>query len=155
MSEIIMTARSSKNSFGGYDLKFDNKYEKLCILVELKRGGQPVSVRDFHDIEVGALVREQSTQVNADPSTTCEDLTDPNSCQALETIDTLLNFLALLVMPIATIMIIIGGIQYSMAGDNSDSIKSAKAKIFKAVLALISFAALWSFLKWLIPGGLE
>ena len=171
-------AEARRGEPGRYDVKFDDKYEKLCIFVELKQANQQTFYQDFHDLVVGMEIPESQdvTQVGraadgasqqgessgvlapgrqSQSATTCDDLSDPNSCQALQTIDTLLNFLALLVMPVATIMIVIGGIQYSMAGDNSESIKNARAKIFKAVLALIGFIGLWSFLKWLIPGGLE
>lgn len=89
------------------------------------------------------------------PSPTCTDAADPETCQATETIDDILNFLAVLVTPIVVIMIVVGGIQYSMAGGNPEAIKNARTRIFKAILALIVFISLWSFLKWLIPGGLE
>ncbi len=89
------------------------------------------------------------------PTSTCTDATDPETCQATESINVILNFLAVLVVPIVIIMIVVGGIQYSMAGNNPEAIKNARARIYKAVLALIVFISLWSFLKWLIPGGLE
>ncbi|MYB40352.1 hypothetical protein F4X86_03770 [Candidatus Saccharibacteria bacterium] len=86
---------------------------------------------------------------------TCADATNPDDCEARQTINSVLNLMAILIMPIVSIMIIIGGIQYSMAQNNSDAINAARARIYKAILALICFIALWSFLKWLIPGGLE
>ena len=84
----------------------------------------------------------------------CSDPTDPSSCQGFELLDDILNFMALLVVPIIIIMVIIGGIQYSMAGGNADALKEAKSRIFKAAAALVCFVGLWSFLKWLLPGGL-
>ena len=66
-----------------------------------------------------------------------------------------LNLLATLVIPIVSIMIIVGGIQYSMARNNPEALKNARARIYKAILALAAFIGMWSFLKWLIPGGLE
>ena len=86
---------------------------------------------------------------------TCADATNPDNCEARQTIDSVLNLMAILIIPIVSIMVIIGGIQYSMAQNNSDAINAARTRIYKALLALICFVALWSFLKWLIPGGLE
>ena len=84
----------------------------------------------------------------------CSDRTDPSSCEGFELLDDILNFMAMLVIPIVVIMIIVGGIQYSMAGGNAEALKEARNRIFKAIVALICFAGLWSFLKWLLPGGL-
>ena len=86
---------------------------------------------------------------------TCTDNSDPDTCQATGLLDDFLNFLAILVLPLIVIMIVIGGIQYSMAAANPDAIKAARARIYKAILALACFIGLWSFLKWLLPGGLE
>ena len=89
------------------------------------------------------------------PNKTCTDPTDPQTCEATNTINKVLNFLAALIIPVITVMIIIGGIQYSIAGNNPEAIKKARYRIYKAVFALVIFISLWSFLKWLIPGGLE
>ena len=86
---------------------------------------------------------------------TCTDNSDPDTCQATGLLDDFLNFMAILVLPLIVIMIIIGGIQYSLAAANPEAIKAARARIYKAVLALVCFIGLWSFLKWLLPGGLE
>ena len=85
---------------------------------------------------------------------TCTDNSDPDTCEATGFLNDLLNFLAILVLPLIVIMIIVGGIQYSMAAANPDAIKAARARIYKAIAALLCFIGLWSFLKWLLPGGL-
>ena len=74
-------------------------------------------------------------------------------CQGLQTIDTVLNFMALLVLPLCGIIITVAGIQYIIARNNPEMIKSARMRIYKVVLALVIFVFLWTFLKWLIPGG--
>ena len=86
-------------------------------------------------------------------SGTCEDVTKPESCAAVNTLNTVLNFMAIVIMPIITIIIIVGGIQYSVSGGEPDNVKKARARIFKAIIALVFFIGLWTFLKWLIPGG--
>ena len=84
---------------------------------------------------------------------TCEDANDPKTCQAFETLNNVLSLMAAIILPLIVIIIIAGGIRYSMAGDNPEAIKGARSMLFKAALALISFLFLFAFLNWLVPGG--
>ena len=88
------------------------------------------------------------------PSSSCDDITDPSSCQAVETFNAVLNFLALLVVPLCGVILIVAGIQYSTARNEPKALAEARMRIYKVVLALVMFISLWSFLKWLLPGGL-
>ncbi len=49
--------------------------------------------------------------------------------------------------------IIVGGIQYSVAGDQPGKLEEAKKRIANALFALVAFFLTWAFLEWLIPGG--
>ena len=49
--------------------------------------------------------------------------------------------------------LIVGGIQYIIAGDNANAVSAAKSRVMNALLALAVFLFLWAFLQWLIPGG--
>ena len=71
-------------------------------------------------------------------------------CGFLDTVDNFLKWMSYLVVPIVTIVIIIGAIQLSLAGDNPEGTKKAKTRITQAVVALICYALLWSVLRWLI-----
>ena len=71
-------------------------------------------------------------------------------CGFLDTVDNFLKWMSYLVVPIVTIVIIIGSIQLSLAGDNPEGIKKAKKRITQAVVALVCYALLWSVLRWLI-----
>ena len=51
-------------------------------------------------------------------------------------------------------MIIVGGIQYAIAGDNSSAVSAAKKRIINALIALFAFIFMFSFIEWLIPGGI-
>lgn len=64
------------------------------------------------------------------------------------------NFLAAGVGLVVTIMIILGGIRYITAGENSQAVVAAKEMIRNAFIALFSFALIYSFLQWAIPGGI-
>ncbi len=68
-------------------------------------------------------------------------------------IQTVLNFLSVGVGIIIIGSIMVAGIQYMSAGDNPQNVQAAKARIRNAILALLVFALSWSFLNWLVPGG--
>jgi hypothetical protein len=64
-----------------------------------------------------------------------------------------INVLAAGVGVVTIAMIIVGGIQYSLAADNPQAVQAAKTRIRNAIIALLGFLFLWAFLQWLIPGG--
>ena len=84
---------------------------------------------------------------------TCTVKNDPDTCEAIDTINQILNFMALLVLPICGLILIFAGIQYSTARNEPKVLAEARLRIYKVVLAIILFVGLWSFLKWLLPGG--
>lgn len=49
--------------------------------------------------------------------------------------------------------IIVGGIQYIVAGDNPNGVAQAKGRIISGLIALAGFFLAWAILQWLIPGG--
>jgi hypothetical protein len=55
---------------------------------------------------------------------------------------------------IVVTVIIIGGIQYSIAGDNANATKAARDRIMNGLIALFAFMLIFAFLQWLIPGGI-
>ena len=65
-----------------------------------------------------------------------------------------IDFLAAGVGLIVTIMIVIGGIQYTTSQDNPQAVSAAKNRIMNAIIALIMFGLMWSLLQWLVPGGI-
>jgi hypothetical protein len=65
-----------------------------------------------------------------------------------------INLLAAGIGIIVTAMIVIGAIQYSASGGDPQVVAAAKKKITNAVLALIAFMFMYSFLQWLVPGGI-
>jgi hypothetical protein len=69
-------------------------------------------------------------------------------------LNNIINFLAAGVGLIVIIMIILGGIQYSMAGDNPSAQTEARKRIMNGLMALVAFLLTYSFLQWLIPGGI-
>lgn len=66
----------------------------------------------------------------------------------------IVNFLSAGVGIIVSGVIILGGIQYSLAGDNPQALTAARQRIINGLIALLAFIFLFSFLQWLIPGGI-
>ncbi len=69
-------------------------------------------------------------------------------------INQIVNFLAGLVAIVVTGTMIVGGIQYTLAGDKADQSAAAKKRIVNGLIALITFILIYSLLQWHIPGGI-
>lgn len=72
----------------------------------------------------------------------------------VKNINAAINLLSGLVGVIVVIMVIIGGIQYMTAGGNPQAVATAKKRITNAILAIVALLFMYSFLQWLIPGGI-
>lgn len=72
----------------------------------------------------------------------------------LSLVATLLNWLAVGVAAAVLIGIVYGAIIYAMAAGDESKAKHGIEIIRNAVIALILYASMWSFLQFLIPGGL-
>lgn len=69
-------------------------------------------------------------------------------------LNSILKVLSALVGIVIVGVIIVGGIQYSLAGDNSNATGAAKQRIMNGFIALAAFLFAFALLNWLIPGGL-
>lgn len=72
----------------------------------------------------------------------------------VQDVQTIVNFLSAGVGIIVTGVIILGGVQYTLAGDNPQALKAARDKILNGLIALLAFLFIFAFLQWLIPGGI-
>jgi hypothetical protein len=50
--------------------------------------------------------------------------------------------------------IIVGGMQYTAAGDKPEALQKAKQRITNGLIALGVFLLTFAFLQWLVPGGI-
>lgn len=66
----------------------------------------------------------------------------------------IVNFLSAGVGVVVVGMIMLGGIQYSIAGDNPQKVTDAKKRISNALIALVIYLFIFAFVQWLIPGGI-
>ena len=76
------------------------------------------------------------------------------SNKIIQDLQTIVNVLSAGIGIVVIGMIILGGIQYSIAGDNPQATTAAKQRITNALIALFAFLFIFAFLQWLIPGGL-
>jgi flagellar biosynthesis protein FlhB len=83
---------------------------------------------------------------------------DLNNCLKTNGIVTDLNNIVKVLSGLAGIAIvgtiILGGIQYSAAGDKPEALQKAKQRITNGLLALGVFLLIFAFLQWIIPGGI-
>jgi hypothetical protein len=69
-------------------------------------------------------------------------------------IQQLIDVVAIGVGVVVVAMIIIAGIQYTASRDNPQAVQAAKSKIVNAIIALIAFTFIYTFLQWIVPGGI-
>jgi hypothetical protein len=90
----------------------------------------------------------------------CQDSSENGIHTCLQTnpivkeLNVIVNFLSAGVGLVVIGSIIIGSIQYIMAGDSADAVSKAKQRITSALMAFVLFLLIFSFLQWIIPGGL-
>lgn len=79
---------------------------------------------------------------------------DKDSQKILDYLQAGINLASALAGLAITAAFIIGGIQYSTSGGNPQASAAAKKRIGNAVLALLALIFLYTFLQWLVPGGI-
>lgn len=76
-----------------------------------------------------------------------------SDCGFIRQINIFISFLSVIVGVACALGIIIGGIEYSTSGGDPKRAASGKSHITKAVVAVVLFGFLYSFLQFIIPGG--
>jgi hypothetical protein len=82
-----------------------------------------------------------------------EDVLTPENCGIIAYIRLFTDALSVLVGIVVVMMIVIGGIQYSSAGNNPQAVAGAKKRISQALFALVAYIFMFAFLQWIVPGG--
>ncbi len=101
-----------------------------------------------------------STSYQGDPSCNVPNPNDQTLQQCLKKnpiitdLNIIVDLLSGLVGVVVIGTIIVGGIQYTAAGNNPTLITAAKQRIMNGVVALLIFIFSFAFLQWLIPGGI-
>jgi hypothetical protein len=76
------------------------------------------------------------------------------STPIIHDIQNIVNFLSAGVGIIVTAVIVVGGIQYILAGGNATALTAARQRIMNGLIALFAFLFIYAFLQWIIPGGI-
>ena len=66
-----------------------------------------------------------------------------------------LNIMTMGMGVLATIGLVISGIQWLTARDKEDQIVKAKSRIFNIVIGIMVWGIMWLVLQWLLPGGIN
>lgn len=81
-------------------------------------------------------------------------IADEDSGRIVGWIQAGINLLTALAGIAITGAVIVGGIQYSTSGGNPQAAGAAKKRITNAMLAMLALVFLYTFLQWLVPGGI-
>jgi len=105
----------------------------------------------------GAVTNSGAGSSSTDVGTDCAG-ESPENCLSnqpfISDINAVVDVLTALVGVVVVGVIILGGIQYSAAGDNPQAVSAARKRITNGLIALIAFLLTAAFLQWVIPGGL-
>jgi hypothetical protein len=102
---------------------------------------------------------EEEAPVQEVPTLPPQDLNDQcdgGDCTTLiitKYIDPAIATVSAIVGIAVTIAIITGGIQYATSADNPQKVSAAKQRIVTAIFVLLGYFLLYSFLNYIIPGG--
>jgi len=78
-----------------------------------------------------------------------------NNCNIFsDYLNPIINVLSGVIVLVAIASIIVAGIMYSSSGGDAQKAAKAKSRIINTLLALLAYIFLYSFLQFLIPGGL-
>ena len=107
------------------------------------------------DTTTGAVALSKAQETSC---TNCDNNSDLNNCLAnnviVKDLQIFVNFLSAAAALVIIGSLIVGGIQYSLAGDSSDAVGKAKKRLTAAALALGVFLFIFPLVQWLIPGGI-
>lgn len=101
---------------------------------------------------------------NEEPEKICVPLGSNTDCNnetglcnknpIVRNLNNIVRVLSALVGVVVVGNIILGGIQFAIAGDKADAVSAAKQRVVNGLIALVAFLFIFAFLQWLIPGGI-
>ncbi len=103
-----------------------------------------------------ATLAPETTLAVEDCTTILDDslCNDPTGGGVLAILRIILDILTAGVGILATIGLVVSGIQYITSRDDSGVVAKVKSRIFNIVLGLLAYGVMWVALEWLIPGGI-
>jgi hypothetical protein len=119
--------------------------QQACQAIGSTYGSKNYDCGEGSTIQVPAGYTEQQARLLCPKS--------ENTQKVYDLLQDAINLMAVLAGLAITGSVIVGGIQYSTAGGNPQATAKAKARITNAMIALLTLVFLYSFLQWLVPGG--
>lgn len=156
--DTYTTVDCETSAYAGLQNFEDDRFYKINITPVAEPQVAEMSEEDFNsqssiingggDVTAGSNFEAKCKDDNGNGSL------DKEECGIVGYIITATNILSAAVGVIIVIMIAVGGIQYTTARDDPQAVAAAKQRIQNAILALVFYLFAFSFLQWLIPGGL-
>lgn len=84
----------------------------------------------------------------------CENGTGACANFVTKYINPFITLLTVVIGVAAAISIVVAGIQYASAGSDPGKVQKAKDRIGQTMLGLLAYVLLFSFLNYIVPGGL-
>lgn len=108
----------------------------------------------FSYVRPYGLAYAQTTPTATGPEEDCAavDISAAN-CKIIDYINVVFNVISALVVLAVIGNIIYAGIRYSTAQGDPGAASAAKKRIREAIIAFLMYIALYSFIQWLVPGG--
>lgn len=130
---------------------------KLTAEGLMEAGDDPGDGRGDPDADGTDPIERDTGTVNSK----CTSILPPSWCEGndgggvIEILNLVLNIMTMGMGILATIGLIIAGIQWLTARDKEDQVVKAKSRIFNIVIGVIVWGIMWLVLSWLLPGGLD
>lgn len=124
-----------------------------CTQTDVNSAGACTNPCDNNDPGVNQSVACAAPTQPASGSTNCAKGQTGAACIIGGYVNPVIGVLSALVGVVVVISIIAGGIQYSTSAGDPQKAAKAKSRITNALIALVAFGFLFSFLEFLLPGG--
>ena len=145
------------NKAQGYCAYTKAESKKTCFVGSV--GSAPKFSEDCNTFKLSEMVNKTKDYFRDEVARGGGQSTQPldlgsGSPELDERLNQIVNLLSALIGIVVVASIIFGGIQYITAGGNSSQVTAAKQRISMSILSLILFMFAYTFLQWLIPGGI-
>lgn len=102
--------------------------------------------------QISSMKPEAVQAYEADQNAAIADCVNTNPI--IKDLNIIINVVAGLVGVVVIGLVIVGGIQYSLAGGKQEAVSAARKRVANAIVAFFFFLFIYGILQWLIPGGL-
>ena len=109
---------------------------------------------DLPDGSTGKVAKDDGNTCCPAKALKGDGTVDPIACLYGKYINPTINLLAALVGVAVVTAIIYGAIEYTTSAGNPQRTEAGKKRIIEALIGLVAFLLLYSFMQFIVPGGL-